>query len=261
MRIGFIGAGNMAQALAASMESAFDSISFIAYDIDTDRLRSFLGARRNAEAAGSNWEVSEKANATFLAVKPQVLGEVLPELGSSNRLFVSILAGVRLARLEEAMPEARVIRVMPNTPCLVGAMAAGFTRGLRASEEDRALVASLLQSAGVALELDEGLLDAVTGLSGSGPAFVARLIEAFAEAGVAEGLSEAVSYELALATFGGTARLLSEKAMKPDELVAMVSSPGGTTLAGRSVLEDSNMKEIIARTVSAASYRSRELGR
>lgn len=250
----------MAGALAAAIESAHPEHSFIAHDVDAGRLEDFISGRRRCARAESNREVVEKSSVSFLAVKPQVLEDVLPELASCNRLIVSIAAGVPIATFEDAMPEARVVRVMPNTPCLVGEMAAGYAVGSRVTGDDRTLVDSLLQSAGVALELDEPLLDAVTGLSGSGPAFVARLIEAFAAAGVTEGLPPEVSARLALATFRGTARLLEEKRLTPDELVRMVSSPNGTTVAGRAELEASDYADVIRRTVSAAAARSRELG-
>jgi pyrroline-5-carboxylate reductase len=260
MQIGCIGAGNMAGALAAAIETAHQEHTFLAYDVDADRLAQFCGSRRRCATAASNREVVEKSSVTFLAVKPQVLDDVLPELTSNTRLIVSIAAGITLARLEDAMPHARVIRVMPNTPCLVGEMAAGFSAGTRVSPEDLNLVSELLQSAGVALELPESLLDAVTGLSGSGPAFVARLIEAFTAAGVGLGLPEDVASRLALATFRGTARLLEEKGLTPEELVTMVSSPNGTTVAGRAVFEASDYAEVISKTVNAAAARSRELG-
>ncbi len=260
MQIGFAGAGNMAGALASAIEDAFTDASFLAYDVDSARLSTFAGERRRCALASSNREVVEKSSVTFLAVKPQVLDHVLPELASCNRLLVSIAAGVTLATLQDAMPDARVVRVMPNTPCLVGEMAAGFAVGTKVSDQDRGLVEQLLQSAGVAVELEEPLLDAVTGLSGSGPAFVARLIEAFTAAGVAEGLPQEVASQLTLATFRGTARLLERKGLSPEELVTMVSSPNGTTVAGRAELESSDYDQIIRRTVSAAANRSRELG-
>lgn len=260
MQLGFVGTGNMAGALAAAIEAKHAEHTFIANDVDAGRLAQFCADRRRCARAASNREVVEKSIVSFLAVKPQVLDDVLPELASSNRLIVSIAAGVTLATLEDAMPHARVVRVMPNTPCLVGEMAAGYATGSKVSAEDRAVVDGLLQSAGVALELDEPLLDAVTGLSGSGPAFVARLIEAFAAAGADEGLPPETAHRLALATFRGTALLLEEKGLSPDELVQMVSSPNGTTVAGRAELEQSDYVQVIRRTVGAAAARSRELG-
>lgn len=260
MRIGFLGAGNMASALAAAIAAAEPAASFTAYDISTDQLDRFASALTRFEASASNAAVVAASDVAFLAVKPQAMGDVLPGLAEVDGLVVSIAAGVTIAALETAMPRARVVRVMPNTPALVGEMAAGYAGGTRATKDDLALVGRLLGSAGVALELDEELIDAVTGVSGSGPAFVARLIQAFTEAAVAEGLPDDVAYRLVLATFSGTARLLAERGLTPDELVRMVSSPGGTTIAGRRVLESSGYRDIIRRTVATAVARSRELG-
>mgnify|MGYP006291034991 FL=1 len=260
MRVGFIGAGNMAGALAGAIESARPDTEFIASDVSRDQLERFTSGLTRATTAPDNRSVVDAAELTFLSVKPQVLGDVLPELGDTPALVVSIAAGVRIATLERALPNARVVRVMPNTPGLVGEMAAGYAGGARATADDIALVGRLLESAGVALPMDEGLLDAVTGVSGSGPAFVARLVEAFTDAGVAHGLDRDVAYRLVLQTFSGTARLLDEKGLSPQELVDMVSSKGGTTVAGRGVLESSDYADVIRRTVDAAVARSRELG-
>ena len=159
------------------------------------------------------------------------------------------------------MPRARVVRVMPNTPCLVGEMAAGYAFGARVSETDRGLVRGFLGAAGTAVAVEEGLLDAVTGVSGSGPAFVARLMEAFIEAGKRLGLSAEAARELTLQTFRGTAALLQSTGMETQALVDMVSSPKGTTVAGRAVLEPSDVGEVIFRTVEAAARRAAELAR
>ncbi|MFP4378822.1 MAG: pyrroline-5-carboxylate reductase [Spirochaetales bacterium] len=260
MQIGFIGAGNMACALAEAIDRSATPSQFMAFDPDRERLERFASSVARFARAESNREVAEKSSLTFLAVKPQMVSDVLPELTSCNRLIVSIAAGVTLATLQDAMPEARVVRVMPNTPSLVGRMAAGYAVGAQCSEDDRNLVAELLSRAGVAFELAEEQLDAVTGLSGSGPAFVARLIEAFTDAGTKLGLDPSVAYTLAFETFAGTAALLAEKQLTPDELVTMVSSPNGTTVAGRAVLENSEYKSIISETVAAAAKRSKELG-
>ena len=150
---------------------------------------------------------------------------------------------------------------MPNTPCLVGEMAAGFAVGKNVKDREIKIVEEILNSAGKAFYLKEELLDAVTGLSGSGPAFVARLIEYFIEAGENEGLGKDIAAELALQTFKGTAKLLQESGMTPDELVKIVSSPGGTTVAGREVLENSDVKDILIKTVKKATERSKELGK
>ena len=260
MLIGFIGAGNMAAALAGAIASAEPEATFTAFDINREQLERFGTTLSGFTASDGNAAVLASSDLTFLCVKPQVMDDVVRDLSNDERLVVSIAAGVRISRLEAALPAARVVRVMPNTPGLVGEMAAGYAGGSRATAGDLELVGRLLSAAGVAVELPEELLDAVTGVSGSGPAFVARMIEALCAAGVAEGLPEETARRLVLATFSGTARLLAEKNLTPDELVTMVSSPGGTTVAGRRVLETAGLDRTLRRTVAAAVERSRELG-
>lgn len=260
MRIGFIGAGTMAGALAVAIAAAREDVRFCAHDVNPDQLARFAADVPRVEPRAGNSHVAASSDVVFLAVKPQGMETVLAELAEAETLVVSIAAGVRLARLEAAMPRARVVRVMPNTPALVGEMAAGYSAGARALPADLDLVESLLLSAGVAYPVPEELLDTVTGLSGSGPAFVARIMEAFTDAAIAEGLPAEIATGLVLATFSGTARLLRQKGLTPDELVRMVSSKGGTTVAGRRVLETSGLRGIIRQTVATAVARSRELG-
>ena len=257
--IGFIGAGRMGFALAKGIRGRFpDTVVHVA-DPKPERVelfrREFGAVQVHAEARG----VAEKAAVVFLAVKPQDCASVLPGLARTGALLISIVAGLSIARLEQALPQARVVRVMPNTGCLVGEMAAGYAFGRRVSPADGAAVRRLLDCVGRSVRVEEELLDAVTAVSGSGPAFVARLVQAFIEAGDRLSLPRPTARELVLQTFRGTARLLQETGMEPEELVAMVSSPSGTTEAGRAVLEASDLKEVIFRTVEAAARRSREL--
>jgi pyrroline-5-carboxylate reductase len=257
--IGFIGAGNMGLALARGVARRFPETSFHVVDRKPERIELFRRELRDVRVHPDAGGVARSAEAVFLAVKPQDYSAVLLELRDTTALVISIAAGVTIARLEEALPGARVVRVMPNTPCLVGEMAAGYACGRRVKPEDLQTVRSLLSAAGRAVAMEEPLLDAVSGVSGSGPAFVARLMEAFMEAGRRLGLSQEAARELTLQTFLGTARLLQETGMEPEALVAMVSSPNGTTVAGRSILESSDVKEVLFRTVEAAARRSREL--
>jgi len=259
--VGFVGGGNMGLALGQAIARRFPDAQLYVCDTRPERIEAFRARLPGALAASLPSEVAAKAEVVFLAVKPQDMAGVLAEMGDTERLLISIAAGVPLSRLEQAAPKARVVRVMPNTPCLVGAMAAGFACGGKVTSRDRRTVEELLNAAGYAVELEEGLLDAVTGLSGSGPAFVARLIEAFVEGGVREGIAPEVARRLALQTFEGTARLLAETGMEPEELVRMVSSPKGTTEAGRKILEASECRQAIIGTIEAAARRSRELGR
>ena len=260
-RICFIGAGNMAVALATAIRRREPQAGLCASDVRPERLELFRQRFGDARCEADNRRAAQGCEVVFLAVKPQDVDRVLPELRDLESIVVSILAGVPLRRLEAGLPRARVFRVAPNTPCLVGEMAAGFAAGARARPEDTRRVQALLSAAGTALPMREELLDAVIGLSSSGPAFVARLIEAWIAAGTALGMAPSEARVLTLATFRGTAALLQETGMSPQELVDMVSSPRGTTVAGRAVLEASDVGEVIGKTIAAAARRSEELGR
>ncbi len=259
--IGFIGGGNMGFALAKAISSRFPETAIHVCDLRRERVELFERELIRVRALAGASAVAEAAEVMFVAVKPQDIQTVLEEIRDTDRLLISIAAGVAISRIEGVCNLARVVRVMPNTPCLVGAMAAGYAFGSRIRPEDRELVRQLLGAAGYAAEVDERLLDAVTGLSGSGPAFVARLIEAFIEAGKGLGLEPEVARNLSLQTFFGTAKLLADTGMEPRKLVEMVSSPKGTTVAGREVLEASDYAEVIGDTIRAATERSKELGR
>ena len=261
-RIGFIGAGNMAFALIKALQKAKLAKSIIASDVNQERL-DFVKEKANITVTKNNLDVVEKSDILFLAVKPQVIDSVLDEIKNEvkTHLIISIAAGITLKKLELKLKNKKIVRVMPNTPCLVGEMAAGFSVGKHVTGNDLKVVEELLNTAGKAFYLKESMMDAVTGLSGSGPAFVARLIEAFAKAGEAQGLNEDIATELAIHTFMGTAKLLHESGMTPEELVNLVSSPNGTTVAGREVLEKSDYKEIIKKTIARATERSKELGK
>ncbi len=259
--VGFIGAGNMAFALAKGMKSRFPSIRFFYTDPVAERIALFRNEIDGDGSCGSVEEVSLKAGILFLCVKPQMKEAVLPSLAAADKPVVSIMAGVPLSLLTAAMPKAAVVRVMPNTGCLAGEMAAAFSCGASVTAAVRGEVRALLNAAGTAVEVDESLLDAVTGLSGSGPAFVARLLQYFTDAGEAAGLPRDVASALIRKTFLGTVRLLDETGIDEETLIKMVSSPGGTTVAGRNVLENSDAARIITETVAAATERSRELGK
>ena len=252
---GFIGAGNMARALIKAIVTAHPEIPVIANDISEEKLQGF---ETNVRTTTDVSAVVAEAGIVFLCVKPQVVPGVVERIRPLVRpetIVVSIAAGVRLASIDL---DCRVVRVMPNTPCLVGEMAAAYCANERTAPEDKAIVLRLLGTAGTAVELEEARMDAVTGLSGSGPAFVARIIEGFIEGGTANGLDATTAKQLTLQTFVGTARMLEN--MEPDALIRMVTSPNGTTAAGREVIDRSPLKTIIADTVTKAVDRSRELG-
>ncbi|UCF99604.1 MAG: pyrroline-5-carboxylate reductase [Spirochaetaceae bacterium] len=259
--IGFVGGGNMGFALARTITERFPGAAINVFDINGDRLALFEQELPEVRTVDGPRELAEASEVMFLSVKPQDIQPVLEAIWDTERLLISIAAGVPIKRIEGVCSRARVVRVMPNTPCLVGAMAAGYAFGSRIRPPDRELVRQLLGAAGYAAEVEEQLLDGVTGLSGSGPAFVARLIEAFIAAGKGLGLEPEVARNLSIQTFLGTAKLLADTGMDPQKLVDLVSSPNGTTVAGLQVLETSDYAQVISGTIQAAAVRSRELGR
>jgi len=260
-RIGIVGGGNMGFALAKTITDRFPGVTIYVYDVSRDRLALFEQELPDVQSVEGPRELAEASEVVFLSVKPQDIQSVLEALKNTDRLVISIAAGVPISRIESVLMKARVVRVMPNAPCLVGAMAAGYAFGSKVRQPDREVVQQLLNAAGYAAEVTEELLDAVTGLSGSGPAFVARLIEAFIEAGKELGLEAEITRNLSIQTFLGTARLLADTGMEPQTLVDMVSSPNGTTVAGRRILDTSDYAEVLGRTIRAAAERSKELGR
>ncbi len=201
------------------------------------------------------------AAGTVLATKPGDIGAACAGLGADAGRVLSIAAGVRLATLEAALPEGTpVVRAMPNTPALVGAGAAAIAAGRSAADEDLAWAESILTAVGTVVRVGEPLLDAVTGLSGSGPAYVFLVAESLIEAGVLVGLPRPVAAELAVQTLLGSARLLAESDDGPEALRAAVTSPGGTTAAGLRALEQAGVRAAFLDAVVAATERSRELG-
>jgi pyrroline-5-carboxylate reductase len=263
-KIGFIGIGKMATALISAFirEGAARPEDIICSDVSTEQLRA-AGDSLGIRVAKSNREVIETSDLFVLAFKPQNFAEATADLGNivrSDQVIISILAGVRIANIEQALP-GRVVRVMPNAACLVGQMAAGFAAAPAVTETDLTRVKQLLECAGLAVGVTEELMDAVTGVSGSGLAFVAHLIAAYIEGGTKAGLSHDAASTLTLKTFEGTVRLLTEQNLSPDELIKMVSSPNGTTVAGREILESSDVADVIGRTILRATERSVELGK
>jgi pyrroline-5-carboxylate reductase len=213
---------------------------------------------------GINRPIVSRADVVLLAVKPQKMGDVLADIRDAIRaeaLVVSIAAGVTLERLAAGLPpRQRIVRVMPNTPALIGQGASAYSLGEFASHADGELVAKLLSAVGAAFEVPEAMLDAVTGLSGSGPAFVYSMIEALARGGSAAGLPAELASELAARTVAGAAQMVLVTGETPAVLRDRVTSPGGTTLAGLAVLQERGFGEAVAAAVSAATKRSAELG-
>jgi pyrroline-5-carboxylate reductase len=210
-------------------------------------------------------DLVRRAEVVVLAVKPAQMADALAGIGpvvTTRHLLVSIAAGVTLSAIEGSLPAgARVIRVMPNTPALVGMSASAFARGRAATAADAGLVGELLSSVGLALEVPEKLLDAVTGLSGSGPAYVFLMIEALSDGGVAAGLPRDVATKLAAQTLLGGARMVLETGMHPGALKDMVTSPGGTTIDGLHTLEQAGVRGALMSAVRVAAEKSAKLGK
>ncbi|MBN1911873.1 MAG: pyrroline-5-carboxylate reductase [Pirellulales bacterium] len=264
-RVGFIGAGQMATALAKGLiqVGAAEPATLVAADPSDEARQQFAQATGTATTA-ENLDVLGRCDVLVLAIKPQQLAGVLAQLCGRippEMLVVSIVAGVRLATLTEGLGwEIRIARVMPNTPCLVGQGASAFCLGTEATPEDAQRVRRLLESAGLAVEVDEALLDAVTGLSGSGPAFVYLMIEALSDGGVRMGLPRSVATTLAAQTVRGAAEMVLTTGEHPSVLRDRVTSPGGTTIAGLKTLEAGGVRAALMAAVEAATVRSIELG-
>lgn len=262
--IGFIGAGQMARALAAGFvrSGLIEPAQICAADPVEAAGKSFLQAVPGAKLAADNAGLAKSVDVIVLATKPQQIATALADVrgDTQRKLVISIAAGVRLEKLAAALPGARLIRVMPNTPCLVGRSASGYCRGAGATDDDAKLVAELLSAVGIAFEVEESLLDAVTGLSGSGPAFAYVMIEALADGGVRMGLKREVALALAAQTLLGAAQMVLQSGEHPAVLKDRVASPGGTTIAGLEAIEAGGLRGTLMAAVEAATRRSIELG-
>ncbi len=262
--LAFIGAGNMAEALIRGLigtgAARPDEISASDRRLDRlDELHKLHGIR-----TGDNMAVTKASDVVILSVKPQVMDKVLQEIAPAitrDKLVISIAAGVPIEAIERRLhPPARIIRTMPNTPALVGAGATALAAGEHATEQDLQVAEKIFNSVGKSVVLDEVLLDAVTGLSGSGPAYVFLIIEALSDAGVKVGLSRYNAQALAAQTVLGSAKLLLETGEHPGMLKDRVTSPGGTAIAGLHTLEAGGLRTTLINAVEAATQRSKELG-
>lgn len=265
LTLGFLGAGRMGTALARGFVRAglVKAGNIIASD-PIAAARAAFGRETGAKISASNMEVARFARVLILAVKPDQTSPVLADVRDSftpDKLLISIAAGVPIAKLEGALnPGARVIRVMPNTPALVGASATAYALGKSATAGDGELAQKFFSSVGVAFPVKESLLDAVTGLSGSGPAYVYLMIEGLSDGGVAAGLPRDVATKLAAQTVLGAARMVLETGQHPGALKDMVTSPGGTTIEGLHELEKGKVRAALMNAVRAATEKSRKLG-
>ena len=265
LKIGFLGAGKMATALAKGFVNAglARTEDLLASD-PVEGARHAFSKEVGAKATTGNAEVLQFARVLVLAVKPDQVSAVLGQVKShftERHLLISIAAGVPIAKLAAAMGgKARIIRVMPNTPALVGASASAYALSEGALPEDGQLAQRLLSAVGVAYQVKESLLDAVTGLSGSGPAYVYMVIEALSDGGVAAGLPRDVATQLAAQTVLGSAKMVLETGLHPGVLKDMVTSPGGTTIEGLQELERGGLRAALISAVRAATEKSRKLG-
>jgi pyrroline-5-carboxylate reductase len=265
LTVGFVGAGQMARALASGFVAGklVDAANVVAADPFPEAGQHFTDAVPNSRMLASNAAVLAAVDVIVLAVKPQVVANAMAELAAADKtdkLFVSIVAGTPLATLSAGLKTERVVRVMPNTPCLVGLGAAAYAMGPGATPEDGNLVGKLLGSVGIAFQLGEHLLDAVTGLSGSDPAYVYTMIEALSDGGVRAGLPRPTATALAAQTVLGAAQMVVSTGEHPGVLKDRVTSPGGTTIAGLQVLERHGVRSALIDAVEAATSRSQELG-
>jgi len=263
-RIGFIGGGNMAEAIIKGLLAGGVPASNIMTAEPSAERRELLRETYGVSVCLNNEEVVLPCPVLIMAVKPQVCGDVLKGIASGNaqgKLIVSIMAGVKTGYIEAALNGGvRVVRVMPNTPALVLEAASAISPGSLATADDVALVRSIFELLGTTCEVEEKLLDAVTGLSGSGPAYVFTFIEALSDAGVKNGLPRNVASMLAAQTVLGSAKMVLETGDHPAVLRERVTSPGGTTIAGLHVLENEGLRGTIMTAVDAATNRSKELG-
>ncbi len=264
-KIGFIGGGNMAEALIRGLMEGGVPVADLSVAEPFEERRAFLTGRYGITGTGDNGSVAAGSDIIILAVKPQIAPAVLAEIGAAvtrEKLLISIMAGIGTGTIEAACPAGtRVVRVMPNTPALVLMAASAIATGAAATGEDVSLARRIFELVGKAWLVEEKLLDAVTGLSGSGPAYVLTFIEALSDAGVKNGLPRDVASGLAAQTVFGTARLLLETREHPAVLKEKVTSPGGTTIAGLHVLEKDGFRGTVINAVDAATARSKELGK
>lgn len=262
-KLGVIGGGMMGEALLSRLIA--DQVYLPDEIWVSDPLlqrREFLAQHYRVRHTSDNQAIVAEAETLLLAIKPQVFDQVVAELSqrSAQQVVISILAGVPLARLEDAFPGQPVVRAMPNTPATVGAGITAIAPGQHAQAAHLQTAQQIFAAVGEVVEIAESAMDAVTGLSGSGPGFVAVMIEALIDGGVAAGLSRAIATKLALQTVRGTAELLQSTGLHPAELKDRVTSPGGTTIAGIARLEQAGFRSAVIEAVRTAYSRSQELG-
>jgi pyrroline-5-carboxylate reductase len=270
VKFGLIGGGIMGEALLSRLiaKQIYQPLEILVGEPQQQR-RIFLEQQYGVQVTVDNRVVANAAQVLLLAVKPQNFTSVAQTLQAvistiaieKLPLVISIMGGVQLSNLEAAFPQVPVIRAMPNTPATVGAGMTAIALGQHTNEDHQKTAQQLFAAVGEVVEVPEALMDAVTGLSGSGPAYVALMVEALSDGGVAAGLPRAIATQLAIQTVRGTAQLLQETGMHPAELKDRTASPGGTTIAGIAELERAGFRSALIEAVRAAKERSQELGR
>lgn len=263
-KIGFLGAGRMATALARGFVQSgqVDADQIFAADISTVSLEHFQQNVPGAGIATDNFELAQRASLLVLALKPQTAPAAIPLLRplSAETTVLSVMAGIRLGSLESWLGTPRLVRCMPNTPSLLGLGAIGLSANPKVDSATLSMIEGLLRSVGVVVRTTESQLDAVTGLSGSGPAYVFSFLRALISGGVAAGLPPEAARTLALQTVSGAVEMLSRFESSAQELIEQVSSPGGTTVRGLEVLRAGGFEQLVSDCVVAASKRAKELG-
>ena len=264
IKLGVIGGGIMGEALLSRLlaQGIYAPETVIVSDPLVQR-RNYLQQKYAVKVTAENKQAASTAEVLLLAIKPQILDSIAADFSdqvSDNTLVLSILAGVTLGRIESIFPQQPVVRVMPNTPATVGAAMSAIAAGSKAKPEHISQAKTIFAAVGEVVEVRESLMDAVTGVSGSGPAYVAIMIEALADGGVAVGLPRTLANQLALQTVFGTAQLLQQSTLHPAQLKDQVTSPGGTTIAGVAQLERSAFRAAVIGAVQASYQRAQELG-
>ena len=264
MNLGIIGCGKMGSALVkgAIKENAIDGQKVMVIDLVSE-LAHKLSNDIGATVAKTNDDLIKNADAILLCVKPQDMISLTDSFNKerSSKLFISIAAGIKIDDLEKSLKnDDRVIRVMPNTPAMIGQGASAQSKGKNATESDTEFVSKILNAVGISIEVPEKQLDAVTGLSGSGPAYIYTVIEALADGGVLVGLPKEKALTLAAKTVIGAAEMVMKSDEHPAKLRDQVASPGGTTIAGLAALESGKLRSTLIEAVKAATKRSEELG-
>lgn len=264
-KIGFIGVGNIANAIIKGSLNGgvFSAKDLILYDLDPEKLSEFVLA--GAFSAESPEELAQKSDVLFLTVKPQILMSVLEKLKScikENALIISPVAGVKIEKINSALGgDKKIIRVMPNTPLMYSAGATAISAGEGISETELSFCEKIFSSSGVTALLPEEQIDAVTGISGSSPAFFMRFAGEIINEGIAQGMSKENAEKLVLGTMFGTAKMMLESDRTADELIKAVASPGGTTEAGLKTMDSSDFDGTVSKIISAAVKRSKELSK